>query len=414
MVGLTAEAFGDEFIPATQAELARYLADNARGPQRVVYPCGGRTALHYGFAPPQPGVSVSLSRLTNVIDYPARDMTITVEAGIRVDDLQQLLRAEGQRLPIDIPQANRATLGGILACNTSGARRYGHGTLRDYVIGFSAIDAQGNLFKAGGRVVKNVAGYDLCKVMIGSLGTLGVITQVTLKVKPIPEAERWLWTSWPSYAGLETALERLLLSEARPIAIEVLDGTAVSEIAAEARTALPAGGPVLGVAVEGLLQEAEWQIAALRRELEPLGPVSVLETPTAEIPGLNAALAEFQITAEEPLTFQANVLPSRVRAFLEQAAQQGIALQAHAANGIVIGQLSDTVTTVAAAGAVLTPLREGARACGGNLVILNCPGSWKSQLPLFGERESSWNWMSSLKRELDPQHLLNRGRFLFS
>ena len=111
-----------------------------------------------------------------MIDYPARDMTITVQAGITLGRLQDLLAAENQRLPIDVPRADRATLGGGLAVNVSGPRRFGCGTLRDYVIGISIVNDEGQEIKAGGRVVKNVAGYDLCKLHVGALGTLGVIT----------------------------------------------------------------------------------------------------------------------------------------------------------------------------------------------------------------------------------------------
>ena len=114
--------------------------------------------------------------LNRVIDYPARDMTITVQAGITIAELQTLLAAENQRLPVDVPHADRATLGGALAVNVSGPRRYGFGTLRDYVIGISTVNDEGQEVKAGGRVVKNVAGYDLCKLHIGALGTLGIIT----------------------------------------------------------------------------------------------------------------------------------------------------------------------------------------------------------------------------------------------
>ena len=136
----TLAAFADEFVPATQMELARFMVDNAAGPQRLLYPVGGRTALHYGCPAVEPGVALATSKLTHVIDYPARDMTVTVEAGIRIEDLAEVLKREGQRLPIDVPQAHRATLGGIIACNAAGARRYGLGTLRDYIIGISAID----------------------------------------------------------------------------------------------------------------------------------------------------------------------------------------------------------------------------------------------------------------------------------
>ena len=114
-------------------------------------------------------------------------MTITVEAGVTMRTLADLLAKERQRLPVDVPQAERATIGGVIATNWNGPRRYGEGIVRDFVIGISAVDGRGLPFKGGGRVVKNVAGYDFCKLLTGSLGTLGVITQVTLRLKPIPE-----------------------------------------------------------------------------------------------------------------------------------------------------------------------------------------------------------------------------------
>src|SRR6185295_16370910 len=134
---------------------------------------------------------------------------ITVEAGIRIDELARVLAAEKQRLPIDVPQAHRATLGGVAATNASGSRRFGLGTIRDYVIGVSAVDASGRMFKAGGRVVKNVAGYDLCKMLVGSLGTLALITQLTLKLRPLPESTTLLWATFDRLGTIDEVLERL-------------------------------------------------------------------------------------------------------------------------------------------------------------------------------------------------------------
>ncbi|MES2790624.1 MAG: FAD-binding oxidoreductase [Planctomycetota bacterium] len=409
----TLAAFADEFVPATQTELARYMADNAATRQRVIYPVGGRTALHYGCPAVEPGIAVSTAKLTNVIDYPARDMTVTVEAGIRIEALNELLKQERQRLPIDVPQAHRATLGGIIACNAGGARRYGLGTLRDYIIGISAIDAAGTVYKAGGRVVKNVAGYDLCKVLNGALGTLGLVTQVTIKLRPIPEATRWLWASFSSFKDIETVLERLLLSATRPIAMEVLDVSAAAQIAAEARTTLPANGPVLGLAFEGSAREVAWQIDTLQTELQPLGPRQLVVTPDAEADTLWNALTEFEVTAEEPLTFKANLVPSRTMEFMELAAREQISVQAHAGNGIVIGHLPDRITTAQAAAALLTPLRRFVRQYHGNIVIVNSPDAWKQEIPTWGEPEPSWPLMQNLKNQLDPQDILNRGRFIF-
>src|SRR5437867_2329182 len=118
----------------------------------AIFPLGGRTMLHLGLPPTREGIGVDLRNLNQVIDYPARDMTITVQAGITIAQLQGTLAVENQRLPIDVPLAEQATLGGTIATNVSGPRRYGFGTLRDYVIGISVINDEGQEIKAGGRV----------------------------------------------------------------------------------------------------------------------------------------------------------------------------------------------------------------------------------------------------------------------
>src|SRR5438270_5640914 len=143
-------------------------------------------------------------------------MTVTVQAAMTLARLQGLLAAENQRLPVDVPQADRTTLGGALAANASGPRRYGFGTLRDYVIGISMVNDEGHEVKAGGRVVKNVAGYDLMKLYVGSLGTLGIITQVTLKLKPRPEEEALVFLGCTS-DRLGPLLDQLHRSPTRPV-----------------------------------------------------------------------------------------------------------------------------------------------------------------------------------------------------
>ena len=143
-------------------------------------------------------------------------MTVTVQAGITVAALQALLAKEGQRLHVDVPAADRATLGGAVAANLSGPRRLGRGTLRDYVIGISFVTDAGDEVKGGGRVVKNVAGYDLIKLHVGALGTLGVVTQVTLKVFPVPE-DQTIVTFGIGTAAVGPTLDRLHASASRRI-----------------------------------------------------------------------------------------------------------------------------------------------------------------------------------------------------
>ena len=151
--------------PWSARKRCRQLGDvvrQAAAEETALYPLGGQTMLNLGVPPVTKGRVVDMRGLDKVIDFPARDMTITVEAGITMVQLQDILAKENLRLPIDVPRAELATLGGTVAANTSGSRRYGLGTLRDYVIGISAVNDQGHEFKAGGRVVANVAGYDLC------------------------------------------------------------------------------------------------------------------------------------------------------------------------------------------------------------------------------------------------------------
>ena len=401
-----------EFTPTTQSELARFVAENAVGDRRTLSPVGGRTALHYGFSAKEPGTVVAMSRLARVVDYPARDMTITVEAGMRIDDLQATLASERQRLPIDIAQAGRATLGGALATNTSGPRRFGHGTFRDYVIGISAVDAHGRAFKAGGRVVKNVAGYDICKLLVGSRGTLAIVTQVTLKLRPLAETSALLWCAFNSFATIDRVLERLLTSDARPVAIELLNPASATLIAASSRCELPTTQPVLCLGVEGSRREVDWQVETLRRELAPLGVKSsdVISEPQAA--ALWQALTEFQTCADDPLTFQANVRPSQCVAFIEQATKLNVAVQAHAANGIVIGQLPESAATVDETTVILNQLRETTRSGGGNLHVLHCDPEWQPLLPMCGDPEPSWPLMKELKQKLDPHGLLNPELFV--
>ena len=401
-----------EFTPTTQSELARYVAENAVGERRTLCPVGGRTAMHYGFSTKEPDSVVSLSGLTRIVDYPARDMTITVEAGMRIDELQATLASERQRLPIDIAQAGRATLGGALATNTSGPRRFGHGTFRDYVIGLSAVDAHGRAFKAGGRVVKNVAGYDICKLLVGSRGTLAIVTQVTLKLRPLAETSALLWLTFSQFDGIELCLERLLTSDARPVAVEVMNSAAAKLIAASARCELPVTQPVLCLGVEGSQREVDWQVETLRREVAPFGVMSSNVAAEPEATAMWQSLTEFQTCADDPLTFQANVRPSQCVAFAERATRLNVSVQVHAGNGIVIGQLPESAATVDETAIILNELRQLARSGGGNLHVLHCDPEWQPLLPMCGEAEPSWPLMKELKQKLDPHGLLNPELFV--
>lgn len=405
---MSATSTSDEFVPATQEELTRFMVDNFAGSRKTICPVGGRTASSDETA----DTIVATTELKRIVDYPARDMTITVEAGMRVSELQATLATERQRLPIDIAQAERATIGGALATNTSGPRRFGHGTFRDFVIGISAVDAEGHLFKSGGRVVKNVAGYDVCKLLVGSQGTLGIVSQVTLKLRPLADSTSLLWCELPSLDQVDVVLQRLLLSDARPVAIDVLNVPAARRIATAARLSTRCETPILCLGVEGSGHEVAWQTETLKREIVDcgVGAIECLSEPDSA--RLWEALIEFPTGADDRLTFQANLLPSKCIEFAGRATALGIATQIHAGNGIVIGHLPADVSTSERAKTIVDELRRLASSHHGNLIVLNCDPAWKPNISVCGDPRPNWELMRRLKRQLDPNGLLSPGRFV--
>jgi glycolate oxidase FAD binding subunit len=389
--------------PASVAELAACVREAVAAGQ-AVYPLGGGTQLGRGLPPTRPGIVLCTTALDQVLDYPARDMTITVQAGIHLARLNNLLATENQRLPIDVPSANRATLGGALATNVSGPRRYGFGTLRDYVIGITAVNAEGHEIKAGGRVVKNVAGYDLCKLYVGSLGTLGIISQVTLKLKPRPD-EHALLTLGCSPEAVGPLLETLHRSRTRPVCLELLNAGAARVVGG-----LPQAPWVLIVGFEDNRETVNWQVQQFIREVSAGQGVAVNVLADTSADPLWAALVEFAAWPDARLSFQANMLPSALASFCLDA-PDGLLLQAHAGNGIVIGHAGEDLTVDRATAMLKGPL-TAATAARGNLIVTRCPPAWKATLPVWGApRNDAW-LARRVKDALDPRGLFNPGRFI--
>ena len=396
--------------PVSVAEVGD-LVRRAAADGTALYPLGGRTLLDLGLPPTRPGIGVDLTALADAIDYPARDMTVTVRAGIKLAALANLLAAEKQRLPVDVPRADRATLGGALAVNASGPRRHGFGTLRDYVIGISTINDEGQETKAGGRVVKNVAGYDLCKLHIGALGTLGIISQVTLKVRPQPEATALL-TLGCEGPDLGPLLDRLHTSRTRPVCIDVLNAVAAKAVATAAQAALPAAPWVVAVGYEDREETMNWQVQQLLTEMATVRVRGVEARAGAAGDPLWRALVESTHPGAARLSFKANLLPGATAAFCLQAEEgsPGIALQAHAGNGIVRGHLIDL--TLERAQALVRRWHEAAGAARGNVVLTRCPAAWKATLPVWGMPRGDWPLMRQVKEKMDPRRLFNPGRFV--
>jgi glycolate oxidase FAD binding subunit len=337
-------------------------------------------------------------------------MTITVQAGMTLAELRTRLAAEKQRLPVDVPRAEQATLGGALATNASGPRRLGFGTLRDYVIGLTTINDEGQETKAGGRVVKNVAGYDLCKLHIGALGTLGIISQVTLKVRPLPETQALLTLGCES-ATLETLLDLIHCGRTRPVCVDLLNARAVQAIGAEGHIHLPEAPWVVVVGFEDSEKAVNWQIQQLIKEVAPTGIQGVEARAGGAGEPLWHALTEDLGSAE--VAFKANLLPGKLASFCLEADRlaDGILLHAHAGSGIVRGYLGGDLT-LSRVQTILKELMNRVGAGKGNLIVPRCPGEWKRSLPIWGlPRDDVW-LMRQVKEKLDPRRLFNPGRFV--
>ena len=416
------------FAPADAGELANVVRE-AFESATPLYPIGGGTSLDYGLPAKVPGHGLSLAKLNRVIDYPARDMTVTVESGLSMQALADLLATERQRLPIDVPSAERATIGGVIATNWNGPRRYGQGAVRDHVIGIHAVDGRGMPYKGGGRVVKNVAGYDFCKLLTGSLGTLGVITQVTLKLKPIPEQSVLAGCRVPDLDVAEKVLAALVHSEAAPAAIELVAGpewegdvglaslargqTATEGAASRDDAGTRQGGLYLLVGLEGTEAEVAYMIRQLTCEWKPLGagPPQVI----GESASLWRSLAEFSARGQPPLSLKASVAPSGVTAMLAAARRLDpqCSLQARAGNGTVLIKLS-AFPAQGLSRALVGQLQPVAAAHHGSLVVLSNPsGAEMTHQSAWGAIDAPLELMSAVKRKFDPQDILNRGRFIY-
>lgn len=373
--------------PENAGELANRVARCATD-GTAIYPIGGGMGLDYGTPPSRPGVAISLSKLNRVIDYPVEDLTITVEAGMTIAALIDLLLVNNQRLPIDVPFPDRATVGGAISVDVAGARRLGYGTWRDRVIGITVVNDRGELCSAGGRVVKNVAGYDLGKLYTGSLGSFGIITQVTLKLQPKPETQTWV-TLRVDKNDLVATLNQLSTSQTQPIGVELLSVD---------------NDPQrfdLAVLYEDNADAVAWQREQLIREC-PHAEFNSHSQDWVERFTKSPRMADcaFRVIATMP--------PSAVAGFVQDVHSERVLVHGHAQSGIVrLGFASINQNEAITFARRILAL---ATAAGGNSVIRRCPTEWKSSLPIWGRPPAGLDLMKKIKREFDPKNILNPGR----
>lgn len=408
-------AVADRITPETIDEVVASV-QQARAMGLAIYPVGGGTSLDYGLPPRTRGLAIDMTRCCRVVDYPARDLTITVEAGITMAELDATLRQQGQWLPIDVPQASRATLGGVIATNFSGPRRFGYGTMRDYVIGIEGVAADGRRFKAGGRVVKNVAGYDFCKLLTGSLGTLAVITQVTLKLKPRPQRSRIVVLPIESWSTLEPCLAKLNEAPIVPTAIEVTAGQEWDLLLSPLSGTTTSVSTVaqLAVLLEGTATEVDWMTdqlcATWQSDIGTSG--TVLDAEATEM--LLTRWNEFPQSNQSALVMKVSLLPSQVAdmtQFIRDSAADSNLL-VHAGDGVIIAKFS-SLPAGGISQFVVRQLRPKAQRAGGHAIILSNPGQGEMTHQAVWGGAPQFALMQIVKRAWDPENVLNPERFVY-
>ena len=381
-----------------------------------VTPWGGGTAASVGMPAGRTGLVIGLRRLARLLDHEPGDLTATVEAGMTVQAFQTALGSRGQWLSLDPADAERATVGGVLATNACGPRRHLYGTARDVLIGVTVVTADGAIVKGGGKVVKNVAGYDLPKLFIGSYGTLGVIVEATVKLRPLPEQEELVSVRFDRLKDAGSAVKAVAASDLIPNAVELLDGAGASGAGLAAGSPTP--GAVLVVGFDGVREQIDWQRAELARLTGPLGGRDPRLLDAAAWTRLPTAAREAFSTTAAVMTLA--VLPSQVAEIMEQGAgiARGRGLQsawaAHAGVGVVRGALASEPAPKdpAALAVVLAEWREMARAGGGYANLEGAPLAIKSQIPVWDDPGAAGRIMERIKAQLDPRNILNPGRFV--
>ena len=349
--------------PSSQDEVAELLLGADRESQAVI-PVGSRLMLGMGDPPERFDIALEMRGLNRIIEARQADLTLTTEAGATLQEIDDALRPLGQHLPIDPPGGPGHTIGGVLATGLSGPLRMRYGTPRDFLIGLRVALPDGRLAASGGRVVKNVSGYDMQKLHLGALGSLGVIVTASFKVFPRPRHERTV-TAIP--ADPWAAVERALSLADRPLALEVRsDGRVLARLA----------GTSAGVA--RLAAELGWEEASAERWTQPQewdGAVARLGVPPRD---LRPVLA---------------LLPSGARWWAWPAV--GVAYWS--------GELDAERVALA---------RAAAERGGGSLVLLRAPLELKQQVGAWGARPATLDWMRRVRDAFDPRRIISPGRYL--
>jgi glycolate oxidase FAD binding subunit len=370
-----------DFVIAPESdEACRELVRWAVRERVALVPVGGGTSLHVG-NPLQAGAwcAVSMARLAGIVDYSPADLTVVAHAGATLAEIGALVGASGQWLPYDVPQPECATAGGLAATNGQGLLRCAFGAPRDRLLGLRVVLADGSAVRAGGRTVKNVAGYDLTKLFTGSRGTLGIITEVTIRTAALSPVRETLAFASPTARAAADAALAVFVARLEPLTLAATGGPS----------------PTVRVTLAGNAERVGWQRAAV---------TELLATHQA---ALTDDLANPRDVVERcPVQARCVVRVSEVPGFVERVDASSTAVYADAASGVVEVGFGDDRDVIATMHALRAALPEG-----GWLVWTRLPVAAKRDGDVWFPVPESAGVMCAVKRALDPDRVFSPGRF---
>jgi glycolate oxidase FAD binding subunit len=392
--------------PANPEELAAVVA-YAHQSQLPILPCGQTSKLNWGGIlespdPAQPVLVVSTARLNRLIDHAVGDLTVTVEAGMPFGELQAILAQAGQGLAIDPTFPVQATIGGIVATADTGSLRQRYNSVRDMLLGMTFVRADGQIAKAGGRVVKNVAGYDLMKLFTGSYGTLGILTQLTFRVYPLPAASQTVVVTGPASAIAQLS-QTLLQSALTPVSLDLLSASVMQSLDVGQDTGLIVRFQSIAESVQEQSSKVLALAEALQLDWTPFTEAAEMDLWQRLQERMTAS------SATDAIACKIGIQPSHAMVLLQygQLSRPGWYAQIHGASGL--GRLFiDAPLTPE----TLLQVRAICQEHQGFLSVLEAPIALKQQLDVWGYSGNGLTIMQQIKQQFDPQSRLSPHRFV--
>ncbi len=382
-----------------------------------IAPVGSGTKLSLGNVPSELDALLSTSKLDRVLEHEARDLVATTQCGVTLESFQNKLGENNQFLSVNpMHEACGATIGGIIASNSSGPLRLRYGTLRELLIGLRVVRADGTVFKGGSKVVKNVAGYDLPKLYVGSLGTLGIITEATLRLYPVPERSETYLVSFTTLEKCAGTVMELLKSDLVMNSLELLNPALVAQVTERSGIELKRKKYALAVRIMNVDKAVSEQMALVKKVCNKhRGQGAVVKNGEEQKLWDEIVNYPWNRPGEDRVKLKAGVLITAVSGVftkLEELSENFSITSyasAKAGNGIL------DITLQGGSGeliSVIRALREYCDSIGGSLVIEAAAPKLKSQIDVWGDMGSGLSLMKRVKSNFDPAGILNPGRFI--